>query len=51
MVVTHGGSARAAIGSMLGLPSDHWESWEFYPIAHGACLVKLNSSQQVRRHP
>lgn len=24
VVVTHGGSARAAIGSMLGLPSDHW---------------------------
>jgi broad specificity phosphatase PhoE len=24
VVVTHGGSARAAIGSMLGLPTDHW---------------------------
>ena len=24
VVVTHGGSARAAIGSMLGLPADHW---------------------------
>lgn len=24
VVVTHGGSARAAIGSMLGLPPDHW---------------------------
>jgi len=24
VVVTHGGSARAAIGSMLGLPVDHW---------------------------
>ena len=23
-MVTHGGSARAAIGSMLGLPADHW---------------------------
>lgn len=24
VVVTHGGSARAAIGSMLGLPTNHW---------------------------
>ena len=24
VVVTHGGSARAAIGSMLGLPANHW---------------------------
>lgn len=24
VVVTHGGSARAAIGNMLGLPPDHW---------------------------
>ncbi|MGV1036115.1 MAG: histidine phosphatase family protein [Candidatus Nanopelagicales bacterium] len=24
VVATHGGSARAAIGSMLGLPTDHW---------------------------
>lgn len=24
VVVTHGGSARAAIGGMLGLPTDHW---------------------------
>ena len=24
VVVTHGGSARAAIGSLLGLPTDHW---------------------------
>jgi broad specificity phosphatase PhoE len=24
VVVTHGGSARAAIGAMLGLPTDHW---------------------------
>ena len=24
VVVTHGGSARAAIGTLLGLPIDHW---------------------------
>lgn len=24
VVVTHGGSARAAIGAMLGLPTNHW---------------------------
>ena len=25
MVVTHGGTARAVIGTLLGLPVEHWD--------------------------
>jgi broad specificity phosphatase PhoE len=32
VVVTHGGSARAVIGSMLALPPEHW--WRFAPLGN-----------------
>ena len=50
VVVTHGGSARAVIGSMLELPPEHW--WRFAPLgnARWSLLIEGKRGWRLAEH-
>ena len=46
MAVTHGGTARATIGTLLGLPASHW--WRFAPLGNARWSVLLETERGYR---
>ena len=50
VVVTHGGTARAALGVLLGLPVDDW--WRFAPLGNTcwSVLVEGERGWRLERH-
>jgi probable phosphoglycerate mutase len=50
IAVTHGGTARGAMGCLLGLPEAHW--WSFAPLGNTCwtVLVEADRGWRVERH-
>jgi broad specificity phosphatase PhoE len=50
IAVTHGGTARGAMGSLLELPQKHW--WRFAPLGNTcwSALVEVDRGWRLERH-